>query len=136
MLTKDISRTAKDISHTAIDATSGITKAAVDTTVNVAETTAEAAKKLSKNVRDWAEDVNWRPIIVVSAAFGIFASAWAIRKLLQRPDIRQRLGLDKKANMKQSASMSDEYVDVSSEDSFPASDPPSFTSTTSLGHPR
>lgn len=93
-------------------------------------------REFSRDIRVWAEDVNWKPVLIVSSAFAVVASAWAIKKLLERPDIRHKLGLDKKKQLEQqAATQTDGYVDVSSEDSFPASDAPSFTPTTSLGQP-
>gem|GEM_PF-1974920 len=74
-----------------------------------------------------------RPTLLVGAAFAVLASGWAIRKLMQRRDVRSRFNRSN-ASLQQSASMTDEYVDMSSEDSFPASDSPSFTPTTSLGN--
>lgn len=80
--------------------------------------------------------MNRRPLIVVASAAALLASAWALRKLLQHPEVLRKLGIkDPNTALRQSASMTDEYVDVSSEDSFPASDAPSFTPTTALGHP-
>jgi hypothetical protein len=98
---------------------------------------ADRSKQVSRQVHDWADEVNWKPVLVVAAAFGVLASGWAIRKLLQRRDIRRKLGYsgnDRK--LQQTATRTDRQIDESSEDSFPASDPPSFTSNTSIGQPR
>ena len=73
--------------------------------------------------------MNKRQLLVVSAAVGSLAAAYAIRKLLDNDEVRSRLGLPKTQ-----AKHDSDMIDVSSEDSFPASDPPSFTATTSLGH--
>jgi len=73
--------------------------------------------------------MNKRALIVVGAAIGSLAAAFAVKKLLENPEVRQRLGLGK-----DSFATGEDYIDASSEDSFPASDAPSFTPTTSLGH--
>jgi hypothetical protein len=77
-----------------------------------------------------------RPLLIAGGAVAAIASGFALRALLRDPSIRRRLGLAwEDPRLRQSASMSDKYIDISSQDSFPASDPPSFTPNIALGHP-
>jgi hypothetical protein len=71
--------------------------------------------------------MNHRPILIVSAALGVLAAAIAIQKLLENDEIRDRLGLD------QARRKADRLIDLNSDLSFPASDPPSFSPRAQLG---
>jgi hypothetical protein len=75
------------------------------------------------------------PMLVGASAIGVFASAMAIRYLLRRPEVRAWLTNLKEGSMRQTATKRERSIDLALQDSFPASDAPSFTSTTSLGHP-
>ena len=65
--------------------------------------------------------MNVRPLLVLGSALGVLAAAFAVKRLLEDDDIRDRLGLD------QPRRKADGMVDLSSDQSFPASDPPSFS---------
>jgi hypothetical protein len=78
--------------------------------------------------------VDKRSLIIVGSAFGLVAAGWAIRRLLQVKEVRDRLNLDKR--LRQTATSREEQIDSAAEDSFPASDPPSFTPNTSIGSSR
>ncbi|CAN5542342.1 hypothetical protein BH11ARM2_BH11ARM2_27100 [soil metagenome] len=64
--------------------------------------------------------MNRKPALLIAGAVAAVAATWAIRKLLEQDEIRERLGLP---------ALGEKEVDVASSDSFPASDPPSFTAT-------
>lgn len=66
-----------------------------------------------------------RTLIIVGGAIAGLAGAFAVRYLLADPEMRRRIGL---SDGRPIPHYGDE-VDRSSEDSFPASDPPSFTAT-------
>jgi len=69
-----------------------------------------------------------KTVIVIGAAVGALAAVWVVKKAVEHPKIRERFGWDK--------SQADRVVDIESEDSFPASDAPSFTAVTSVGGAR
>lgn len=75
-----------------------------------------------------------RSLLVVASSFGLLASAWAIRKLLENRLVCERL--KEQRNLLQTATRREEQLDDALSDSFPASDPPSFTPNTSIGSAR
>lgn len=64
-----------------------------------------------------------RSLFLVGGLAAVLASAYAVQRLLAEPEVRRRLGLPE---LGPDPHYGDE-VDTASEDSFPASDPPSFT---------
>lgn len=74
------------------------------------------------------------PLIVVTGALGVLAAAIAVRKLLENPDVRARLGEFRDTLATSVRELHDDLiVDRSSEESFPASDAPSHTATKAIG---
>lgn len=68
--------------------------------------------------------MNRKPALLIAGAVAAVAAAWAIRRLLEQDEIRERLGLP---------ALGERDVDVASSDSFPASDPPSFNTSAARG---
>lgn len=69
--------------------------------------------------------MNNRLIVMIGGIAAVAGAGMATRRLLQKPEIRTRLGLDRQRDQVPHRK-SDSYVDMTSADSFPASDPPSF----------
>ena len=66
-----------------------------------------------------------KSLLIVGGIVASVAAAYAASRLLADPETRRRLGIAEKGVPPHYG----DDVDVSSEDSFPASDPPSFTAT-------
>ena len=66
-----------------------------------------------------------RPVFLIGGLAAVFAAAYAVQRLLAEPAVRERLGLPESGPQPHYG----DDVDRNSEDSFPASDPPSFTAT-------
>ena len=64
-----------------------------------------------------------RPLFLIGGLAAVFAAAYAVQRLLADPSVRDRLGLPEPGPQPHYG----DEVDQASEDSFPASDPPSYS---------
>jgi hypothetical protein len=109
---KDMTKTGKSITNNGMKQARKITKTGVKTVENI----------------DWTMNGVGRPLAYVGGIVALVGAGYAIWRIVEN-----RKASATRRKLLQSASMSENYVDMSSEDSFPASDSPSFTSMTSLG---
>lgn len=75
-------------------------------------------------------------MVLGGSVVGLAVAVLSIKKLLENKRIRELLHLDHHLSLNQTATVREEQIDMASEDSFPASDPPSFTPNVSLGKAR